>query len=48
MAKLREMRDKATSLNQMSAATKAEQLRGELRRFYVKQVERTRTTTARA
>jgi hypothetical protein len=39
MAKLREMRDKAISLNQMGAAIKAEQLRGELRRFYVKQVE---------
>jgi hypothetical protein len=39
MAKLGEMRDRAISLNQMGAAIKAEQLRGELRRFYVKQVE---------
>jgi hypothetical protein len=39
MAKLGEMRDRAICLNQMGAAIKAEQLRGELRRFYVKQVE---------
>lgn len=39
MKKLKELRDKALSLNQLSAAIKAEHLRGELRRFYVKQVE---------
>jgi hypothetical protein len=39
LKKLAEMRDRAISLNQMGAAIKAEQLRGELRRFYVKQVE---------
>jgi hypothetical protein len=36
---MRELRDKARELNQTAAANRAEQLRGELRRFYVKQVE---------
>jgi hypothetical protein len=39
MEKLRELRDRAVSLNQMSAAITAEVKRGKLMRFYVKQVE---------
>jgi hypothetical protein len=39
MEKLRELRDRAASLNQMSASINAERLRGELRGFYVKQIE---------
>lgn len=39
MRELRELRDQAKSLNQIGAAVRAEQLRGEARRFYVKQVE---------
>lgn len=39
MRKLEELRDKAELRGQMSAAIAAEVKRGELRRFYVKQVE---------
>jgi hypothetical protein len=39
MQKLGELRDRAARLNQMSAAINAERLRGELRGFYVKQIE---------
>jgi hypothetical protein len=39
MEKLRELRDEARQRGQLSAAIKAEELRGQLRRFYVKQVE---------
>jgi hypothetical protein len=35
----RELRDKADQRGQTSAAIRAEELRGQLRRFYVKQVE---------
>jgi hypothetical protein len=38
MEKLRELRDRAASLNHMSAAINAERLRGELWGFYVKQI----------
>jgi hypothetical protein len=39
MEKLRELRDDAQQRGQLSAAMQAEVKRGELRRFYVKQVE---------
>jgi hypothetical protein len=39
MEMLRELRDKADQRGQTSAAIRAEELRGQLRRFYVKQVE---------
>jgi hypothetical protein len=39
MEKLRELRDKADQRGQTSAAIRAEELRGQLNRFYVKQVE---------
>jgi hypothetical protein len=39
MEKLRELRDKADERGQTSAAIRAEELRGQLNRFYVKQVE---------
>jgi hypothetical protein len=39
MVKLRELRDEARQRGQLSAAIQAEVKRGELRRFYVKQVE---------
>jgi hypothetical protein len=39
MEKLRELRDEARQRGQLSAAIQAEVKRGELRRFYVKQVE---------
>jgi hypothetical protein len=39
MEKLRELRDKADQRGQTSAAIRAEELRGQLKRFYVKQVE---------
>ena len=39
MRELRGLRDRAVALGKMSAAIRAEQLRGQLRRFYVKQVE---------
>jgi hypothetical protein len=39
MAKLEELRDDAQQRGQLSAAIQAEVKRGELRRFYVKQVE---------
>jgi hypothetical protein len=39
MEKLRELRDKAEQRGQLSVAVQAEVKRGELRRFYVKQVE---------
>ena len=39
MKKLRELRDDARQRGQLSAAIQAEVKRGELRRFYVKQVE---------
>jgi hypothetical protein len=38
MEKLRELRDEARERGQLSAAIKAECLRGELRGFYVKQI----------
>jgi hypothetical protein len=37
--KLRELRDKADQRGQTSAAIRAEELRGQLKRFHVKQVE---------
>jgi len=37
---LRELCDKASGLNQLSAAINAERLRGELRRFQVKEIAR--------
>jgi hypothetical protein len=39
MQKLEELRDDAQQRGQLSAAIQAEVKRGELRRFYVKQVE---------
>jgi hypothetical protein len=39
MEKLRELRDKADQRGQTNAAIRAEELRGQLKRFYVKQVE---------
>jgi hypothetical protein len=39
MEMLRELRDKADQRGQTSAEIRAEDLRGQLRRFYVKQVE---------
>ena len=39
MQKLAELRDKADQRGQTSAAIRAEELRGQLKRFYVKQVE---------
>ena len=39
MKKLRELRDDARQRGQLSAAIQAEVKRGELRRFYVKQIE---------
>jgi hypothetical protein len=39
MQEPRELRDKADQRGQMSAAIRAEGLRGQLKRFYVKQVE---------
>jgi hypothetical protein len=39
MEKLRELRDRADQRGQTSAAIRAEELRGQLKRFYVKQVE---------
>jgi hypothetical protein len=39
MEMLRELRDKADQRGQTSAAIRAEELRGQLNRFYVKQVE---------
>jgi hypothetical protein len=39
MEMLRELRDKADQRGQTSAAIRAEELRGQLQRFYVKQVE---------
>jgi hypothetical protein len=39
LEKLRELRDKADQRGQTSAAIRAEELRGQLKRFYVKQVE---------
>jgi hypothetical protein len=39
MEKLEELRDEAQQRGQLSAAIQAEVKRGELRRFYVKQVE---------
>jgi hypothetical protein len=39
MEKLRELRDKADERGQTNAAIQAEVKRGELRRFYVKQIE---------
>jgi hypothetical protein len=39
METLRELRDKADQRGQTSAAIRAEELRGQLNRFYVKQVE---------
>jgi hypothetical protein len=39
MEKLRELRDDAKQRGQLSAAIQAEVKRGELRRFYVKQIE---------
>ena len=39
MKKLRELRDDARQRGQLSAALQAEVKRGELRRFYVKQIE---------
>lgn len=39
MAELRTLRDQSKQNGQMSAAIKAEELRGKLRRFYVEQVE---------
>jgi hypothetical protein len=39
LEKLRELRDDARQRGQLSAAIQAEVKRGELRRFYVKQVE---------
>jgi hypothetical protein len=39
MEMLRELRDKADQRGQTSAAIRAEELRGQLSRFYVKQVE---------
>jgi hypothetical protein len=44
MRKLEELRDKADARGQLSAAIAAEVKRGELRRFYVKQVEAAVTT----
>jgi phage terminase small subunit len=44
LEKLRELRDEAKSLNQMSAAITVEKLRGEAMRFYVKQVETAATS----
>jgi hypothetical protein len=39
MEKLGQLRDEAVQRGQLSAAIRAEELRGQLRRFYVKQVE---------
>jgi hypothetical protein len=39
LEKLRELRDKADERGQTNAAIRAEELRGQLKRFYVKQVE---------
>ena len=39
MEKLAELRDEARQRGQLSAAIRAEELRGQLKRFYVKQVE---------
>jgi hypothetical protein len=39
MEMLRELRDKADQRGQTSAAIRAEELRGQLKRFYVRQVE---------
>jgi hypothetical protein len=39
MEMLRELRDKADQRGQTSATIRAEELRGQLQRFYVKQVE---------
>jgi hypothetical protein len=39
LRKLEELRDDARQRGQLSAAIRAEELRGQLRRFYVKQVE---------
>jgi hypothetical protein len=39
MEMLRELRDKADQRGQTSAAIRAVELRGQLKRFYVKQVE---------
>jgi hypothetical protein len=39
LEKLRELRDKADQRGQTNAAIRAEELRGQLKRFYVKQVE---------
>ena len=40
MEMLRELRDKADQRGQTSAAIRAEELRGQLKRLHVKQVER--------